>query len=187
METHLSRNELEDIFWRATMICLGLDPDSKDEAVQKRVRISWPSSETGNTDWERNENVVFLRISPGLDEYGTLSDISYAHDADTDVLKEVVQYHRNHQIHWVCYGPDSDSDADRIRIGILRDAIRASMRKQNIAVQPHIREPIRMPEQDESGEWWERCDLTAQCYELVTREYAADYIDVPPSIITTHE
>jgi len=56
------------------------------------------------------------------------------------------------------------------------------MKEKNVAVQPHIREPIRIPEQDESGEWWERCDLTAQCYELVSREYETTPIDVPPNI-----
>ena len=182
MDVRLSRAQLEDLFWRATVICLGLNPDDSSEAVQKRVRISWPSNETGNTDWERKDNVVFLRISPGLDEYGTLSDISYSHDPETDTTKEVVQYHRSHQVSWICYGPDSDSDADSIRFGILRDAIRSFMKEKNVAVQPHIREPIRIPEQDESGEWWERCDLTAQCYELVSREYESTPIDVPPNI-----
>lgn len=187
MDVRLSRQELETMFVRATKLCLGIDPDSDNDADQRRVRISWPSADTGSTDWERDENVVFLRISPGLDEYGTLSDISYSHDEETGETKELVQYHRNHQINWICYGPDSDSDADSIRIGILRDAVRAFLRESNVAVQPHIREPIRMPEQDESGEWWERCDLTAQCYELVTREYAATPIDVPPNITIPNE
>lgn len=181
MNIRLTRHQLEDLIWSATVKCLGLNPNDPSDAVQKRVRISWPSTETGNADWEREENVVFLRISPGLDEYGTLLDISYKPD-DTSGAKEVVQYHRCHQIHWICYGPDSDSDADSIRIGILRDAIRAYMLEANVAVQPHIREPVRIPEQDESGAWWERCDLTAQCYELVSREYDASPIDVPPVI-----
>lgn len=186
MHIQLTRHQLENLIWRATVKCLDLNPDDPSDAVQKRVRISWPSAETGNADWKREENIVFLRISPGLDEYGTLLDISYNLD-DTSGAKEVIRYHRCHQIHWICYGPDSDYDADRIRIGILRDSIRASMLKSNVAVQPHIREPVRIPEQDESGEWWERCDLTAQCYELVIREYAAESIDVIPTILIKSE
>lgn len=186
MDVCLTRSEIEDIFWRATILCLGLDPDDPSENIQKRVRISWPTSETGNSNWERDENVVFIRLSQGADGYGALSDVSYLPDPANNGTKEVVQYHRCHQINWVCYGPDSDSDADSIRIGILRDAVHSFLKEHNIAVQPGITEPIRMPEQDETGEWWERCDLTAQCYELVTREYAAHSIDVAPDINFNH-
>lgn len=182
MESHLSREQLENIFWRATVLCLGLDPDSEDESVQKRVRISWPTSETGNSNWKREENVVFLRIVPGSDPYGALKDICYEPDEDGG-LKEVVRYHRNHQISWVCYGPNADEDADAIRIGIMQSAVHDYLMKSNIAMIPGLLEPVRVPELDETGEWWERCDLTAGCYEGAVREYKADYIAAPPKII----
>lgn len=178
----MTQRQLENLFWRATVMCLGLDPDSTDEAVHKRVRISWPSGETGSTNWLRDENTVFLRISPGLDSYGDLHEVDHAYDSASDQLKEVVRYHRCHQINWVCYGPDSDDDADAIRIGILRDAVHSFLKRHLVAVKPHIREPIRMDEQDESGEWWKRCDLTCECYELVTREYDIGYIAEPPDL-----
>ena len=178
----MTQKQLEDLFWRATVMCLGLNPDSEDEAVHKRVRISWPTSETGSSNWQRDENVVFLRISPGFDTYGDLHEIDHAYDDETDQLKEVVQYYRCHKINWVCYGPDSDDDADAIRIGILRDAVHSYLKRNMVAVKPHIREPLRMTEQDETGEWWERCDLHCECYQLVSREYDIGYIDVPPDI-----
>ena len=182
----MTQKQLEDLFWRATVMCLGLDPDSEDEAVHKRVRISWPTSETGNSNWGRDENVVFLRITPGYDGYGELHDIDHVYDPVTDTQKEVVRYHRSHRIIWVCYGPDSDDDADTIRIGIVRDAIHSMLKKQNVAVWPHIKEPVRVPEQDETGEWWERCDLTADFYQLVTREYQEDFIEAAPDINIQH-
>ena len=178
----MTRKQLEDLFWRATVMCLGLDPDSEDEAVHQRVRISWPTDETGSTNWGRDENVVFLRITPGFDSYGELHEVDHEYDSTHDQLKEVIRYHRCHQVLWVCYGPDADTDADTIRIGILRDAIHSYLKKNAVAVKPHIREPVRMPEQDESGEWWERCDLTCECYELVTREYDVDYVNSIPDI-----
>ena len=178
----MTQKQLEDLFWRATVMCLGLNPDSEDEAVHKRVRVSWPTSETGSSNWQRDENVVFLRISPGFDTYGDLHEIDHAYDDETDQLKEVVQYYRCHKINWVCYGPDSDDDADAIRIGILRDAVHSYLKRHMVAVKPHIREPVRMNEQDETGEWWERSDLSGECYQLVTREYDIDSIDVPPDI-----
>lgn len=182
----MTQRELEDLFWRATVLCLGLDPDSTDEAVHKRVRISWPTSETGSSNWGRDENVVFLRISPGFDTYGNLHDIDHVYDAKTDTQKEVVRYHRSHRIVWVCYGPDSDNDADTIRIGIMRDAIHSMLIARNVAILPHIRDPVRTPEQDETGEWWERCDLQADFYQLVTREYQEDFITAIPKIKIEH-
>lgn len=178
----MTQRQLENLFWQATVMCLGLDPDSEDEAVHKRVRISWPTSKTGNSNWGRDENVVFLRISPGYDAYGSIHDIDHVYDSETDTQKEVVRYHRSHRIVWVCYGPDSDDDADTIRIGIVREGVHSMLKASNVAIQPHLRDPVRVPEQDETGEWWERCDLEADFYQLVTREYSEDFIDTAPNI-----
>lgn len=178
----MTQKQLEDLFWRVTILCLGLDPDNENDSVQGRVRVSWPTSDTGNSNWGRDENVVFLRITPGYDAYGSIHDIEHVYDPETGMQKEIVCYHRSHRIIWVCYGPDSDNDADTIRIGVMRDAIHSILKKQNIAILPHIREPARVPEQDETGEWWERCDLTADFYQLVRREYQEDFIDNPPRI-----
>lgn len=177
----LTQDQLENVLWKATVMALGLDPKRDD--VQKRVRISWPKSETGSTTWRRDENVTFLRITPGYDDYGTLHDSEYVSDPDTGLVKEVVTYHRTHSISWVCYGPDADNDADAIRIGIIRPAVRAMMAKQHLAMMAHIIEPVRINEPDEAGQWWERCDLTAQCYEYVRREYDAEEILVAPNTI----
>lgn len=181
MESHLSIEQLENIFWRATVVCLGLDPDDSDARVQSRVRISWPSSDSGNSDWGRDENVVFLRISPGADPYGTLRDVSYEPDGRGGT-KEVVRYHRHHQINWVCYGPHSDEDADAIRIGIMQDSIHDDLMRHRLAMIPGIAEPVRIPEIDESGEWWDRCDLAASCYESAVREYKSGSIETLPQL-----
>ena len=178
----MTQQDLETLFWRATMVCLGLDPDSQDQSVLKQVRISWPLSDIGNTNWGRDENVVFLRISPNLDRYGDLHDIEYSYDDKKDEYTEIVSYHRGHSVMWVCYGPNACDYADRIRIGIQRSAIHDLLMQYNVAIQPSMRQPVRMPEQDLSGEWWERCDLTCDCYELDQREYAADYTDEVPDI-----
>ena len=179
----MTQTELETVFWCATMQCLGLDPDTDRQSEQKRVRISWPSADIGSSNWLRDENVVFLRVSPSLDTYGDLHDIAYELVEKTDRFKEVITYHRDYTVLWVCYGPACDADADAIRIGILREPMHSDLLSRNVAVQPHIRQPVRMPEQDQSGEWWERCDLTAECYVLDTRSYDADFIDAVPAIV----
>ncbi len=172
----LTQRQLEDLFWRATILCLGLDPDDPGEAVQKRVRVSWPQSDTGNSTWDRDENVVFLRIAPTPDDYSQLRDIEHVYDGGADILSERVTYHRAFTASFICYGPDSLEDADRIKIGILRDSVHSVLKAQGVAVQPAIREPLRLTEPDESGDWWERYDLSVSFYALTSREYAEEMI-----------
>ena len=182
----LTQEQMEDILWRATVIVLGLDPDSKEESVQNRVRISWPEDES--TTWGRNENVVFFRIMPTSDEFTVLKDITHVYDSQSDTLKERVEYHRRFTINWVCYGPDALNDADTIRIGINREPIRDMLSVHNIAFMPHIPDPVRLDELDQSGDWWRRYDLSADFYELASREYSEGYIAQPPetTIITNN-
>ena len=174
----LTQDQMEDILWRATVIVLGLDPDSQDESVQKRVRISWPKDES--TTWGRNENVIFIRITPTPDDFTTLKEISHVYDSEHDTLKENVEYHRRFTINWVCYGPDALNDADTIRMGINREPIRDMLRVHRIAFMPHIREPVRLDELDQSGDWWRRYDLSADFYDRASREYSEEYIALPP-------
>lgn len=175
----LIRTELEDIFWRVTIKLLGMDPDSEDQAVQQRVRFQYPDGDMGNSDWKRNEDVIFLSISPTDEDYTLLREASFEEDS-TGNLKEVVRYHKCHSLQWICYGPHCDEDADRIRIGILREPVRAYLRKNNLAVLSEIPQPIRISELDEAGQTWERTDLTARCYELAERSYPAAAIELPP-------
>ena len=173
----MTQRELEDLFWRATILCLGLDPDDPGEAVQKRVRVSWPQSDTGNSTWGRDEDVVFLRIAPTPDGYEELDDVTTEYDAQTNEAKQRVRYHRSFSITWICYGPGSLEDADTIRTGVKTDAIRHYLNGFGVAVQPHIQSPVRLTEPDESGDWWERCDLTARFYALTERTYTVGEID----------
>ena len=181
MSHALTKEQLENLLWRATMLILGLDPDSEDQAVQKRVRISWPLSDDGNSTWERNENTIFLRIAPTQSDYN-LQDSDYIYDQENDSLTEVVEYHRCFSINWVCYGPGSLDEADKIRAGIFRQDIRLLLRQNKLAFIPRIREPVHIPEQDESGQWWERHDLTANFYALTLWEFESDMISEPPEV-----
>ena len=181
----LTKEQIEDAFWRATIMTLGLDPEA--EATQSRVRISWPKGDAGNSDWKRDENVIFLRITPTHDDYTIQKDITHAYDRENDVLREVVTYHRCFSIQWVCYGPQSGEDADAIHIGILRTEVRKYLRQNGIGMKPDIREPVRMPELDDSGDWWERHDLTAQCYILFSRDYTEGMIEHVPITVSSKD
>lgn len=181
----LTQKQIEDIFWQATVKTIGLDPDA--EMTQDRVRISWPKPGEEGTTWPREDNVIFLRITPTYDDYTIQKDITHVYDSGNDILKEVVDYHRGFSVQWVCYGPESGEYADAIRIGILRTEIGKYLRHYGIAMKPDIREPVRMPELDDSGDWWERHDLTAQCYILFSREYMEGMIEHVPVTVSSKD
>ena len=181
----LTKEQIEDAFWNATVNVLGLDPDA--EATQCHVRISWPKGDAGNSSWKPDENIVFLRITPASDDYTVQRDITHIYHSACDALHEVVTYHRCFSVQWVCFGPDSGEDADAIRIGILRTEIGKYLRHYGIAMKPDIREPVRMPELDDSGDWWERHDLTAQCYILFSREYMEGMIEHVPVTVSSKD
>ena len=176
----MTQRELTDVFWEATVRCMGLDPDA--EAAQSRVRKSWPKAGLENSNWKPDENVVFIRITPSNDHYGELHESDHVFDAETGTQKEVISYHRSHRAMWICYGETADEDADIIRIGIVRPRIREYLARFNVAVMPHISDTIRVTEQDETGETWERTDLTAEFYQLETREYPEDIMEGIPTI-----
>ncbi len=178
----LTHTQIEDIFWRVTMMVLELDPDSSDQSVIKKVRISWPLTDEGSSDWDRNDDTVFLRVAPANEMYGDLHDITHDYDSQTGALTEVVSYHKGYQVQWVCYGPGAQDIADCIRIGVLREPIRAILHKNGIAIIPNIQSPVHVPEQDEAGLWWNRCDVTARCYIYTSRKYTEGMIDTIPDI-----
>lgn len=183
MDKRLTQRQLENVLRNATLMCLRLDPDNPSEEVQKRIRFSWPNSETGNSDWKREENIVFLRITPGSDPYTLLRDVTYRYDSSTDKQIEEVSYYRHYSVNFIFYGPNSSEDADAVRIGLYREAIKQYLQKNRLAPLTGAREPVRVPEIDETGEWWERSDLFIEFYERVQREYESETVLVAPNII----
>ena len=160
-------------------MALGLDPDTNTEAVQSRVRISWTF---GNTNWTPQDSVTFLRITGSNDNYARLHDRYVTYDPVTGKCKMHVRYHRSYMVSWICYGPTADEDADKIRIGLFSTEIHEMLLSHNIAPFVQMREPIRAPEQEQSGEWFERVDVQDECYVLTERVYDENYINVPPEI-----
>ena len=179
---YLTQNELENAIWRATMMVLGYDPDSSDQSIQSRVRISWPLSDMGSPNWSRDEETVFIRITPTADDYTRLWDITYS--ATDSGLVENVSNHEHYEIEWVCYGVGALETANKLRFGLLRENIRAYLQGQNLAFKSVIDVPVRLMEQDRSGDWWNRFDVRARCYVLAQRQYSEGFIEHTPDITT---
>ncbi len=176
----LTETQLEDLFWEATVLTLGLDPQA--ESSQSFVRRSWPEADTGNGSWQRDEDVIFLRVSPNMDSYSSLFDTQYGDDPKTGEYQETVLYHRAFQVQWICYGPHACDNADLIRVGMQRQNVRGKLLKSEIAVIPNVTDPIRAPELDSAGQVWERCDLNIRFYAVTTSTMPVDAITVPPDI-----
>lgn len=174
----MTRAQIEDIIWQATVKVLGLDPQA--EATQSKVRISWPLSETGNSNWQRDENVVFIRLAPTSDDYSSLWELSHA-DSNGEYV-ELVSNQEAYETVWLCYGPDALEYAQKLRYGLGREDIRAYLNVNSMAFKPVVAMPTHMPEQDRSGEWWERYDVRAQMYCKQVRQYSEGYIDTTPNI-----
>jgi len=158
------------------MTVLGYDPDSTDQSVQSRVRLSWPLDEMGSPNWSRTEETVFIRISPMMDEYSRLWDIS--HTQGSEGYTEDVANHEHYEVVWICYGLNALETANKLRFGLLRESIRQYLKSESLAFKPVIDVPTRATEQDRAGDWWNRFDLRAQCYVLSRYSYESDYIDV---------
>ena len=174
----MTRAQIEDIIWQATVKVLGLDPTAT--ATQSKVRISWPLSETGNPNWTRQENVVFIRLAPTTDDYSSLWDLSHADSSNG--FKESVANHEAYETVWLCYGPDALETAQTLRYGLGRGDIRAYLNANSMAFKPVVAMPTHMPEQDRTGEWWERYDVRAQMYCKQVRQYSEGFIDTTPNI-----
>jgi hypothetical protein len=156
--------QLERMMWRATVLCLGLNPN--DEATSRRVRRSWPTYNASGSapGWARAEDVCFVRVMNSSDPYGQLQE-TLLRDNGRRVITRV----RPLDVLWICYGQTSWDDCERIRRRILADDVKALLRGAALYPLPHMAEPVRAPELFE-GEWWERSDLTAQFYERISIE-----------------
>ena len=174
----MTQRQLEDVVWMATVMALGLNPAS--DATQSAVRISWPLTEENSPNWLRTENVVFIRFEPYSDDYSALWETSHADS--NDGFKEAVSNHESYEVLWLCYGPDSLEQAQKLRYGLGREDIRAYLNALSVAFWPHIQMPTHVPEQDRTGAWWERYDVRAPMYCKQVRQYSEGYIDTTPNI-----
>lgn len=182
MQQFNSKDELERLFYHVTARCLDMNPESKK--AQGRIRKSWPTnsrSAGSNPGWEREDDVVFLRIERGSDPYSIPQDTAYLTN-ECGKTVERVKYTVSHKVTWIFYGPHATEDSDTVRLMLLRDNIQNLLRAKRIFIIYDILDPIRMDELD-GGQWWHRCDFTAHFYEGAIRDFPAEIIERVPNII----
>ncbi|MFC3768364.1 hypothetical protein [Paenibacillus sp. GCM10012303] len=167
----LTLQEAEDLFWSLTLQTLGLNPAAP--ASQKRVRIGWLTK--GAPAWKIDEDVAFLLLNYNNDPINRQVDVAYLNQG-TNYAKRVQSYTRVLTVTWVCYGPSSFDDADKIRSELFHPRTKETLLRSNLAMILDVEAPIRTPELF-GGQWWERTTFSARFNELVTRSSDVAYIE----------
>ena len=160
----LTVDQLEELFYTATCLCLQLDPAA--DASQAAVRRSWAAQ--GQPHWLINEDVTLFRITPEDDRYNRIREYTYVpkDPPDDDYLDQQMTMTNVFSVGWSVYGPNSRSRSFLIFSRIFDPTVRELLRKQHIFLIPDVSAPVRAPELFE-GQWWERTDVKAKYNELV--------------------
>lgn len=161
----LKLSEIEDVFFEATCKMLNL----VGEEQQSKVRLAWQGN--GAPAWNKEEDVVFLRITPEDNRLARQMDILYNDDDALSKLdvKKSVGYTRVHKVSWTLYGPNSYNNADLIRHLIFDTDYTKEIRRNNLFLITSVSMPLRIPELF-NKQWWERTDFSATFNEAVIRE-----------------
>jgi hypothetical protein len=169
-DTILSIAQIEDFFANLTLQMVGLDPVAP--ANQNRVRIGWAPN--GAPAWKRTEDVAFLLVNYDDDPITRLVDVTYQ-EADINNVNRTVSYTRVQRVNWICYGPNSFDDMDKIRHGLYLPQFTQILAANNLALILDMSMPVRSPELF-NGQWWERTSFYARFNEKVTRQADVPYI-----------
>lgn len=143
-----------------------LQIDMSDRNNYSKVRATWPTS--GSPDWNINEDVCFVRVTPVDSEYARQIDVLYTDTNEEKMLKQEMAYTRVHNVNFAFYGPNSYNNADKIRNSLMRNDIIRKLNKINLHSITNIPMPVRVPELF-NGRWWDRTDFNATYNELVVR------------------
>lgn len=147
--------KLEDLF--AEMVTTIL----KDQVASDNIRISYPTN--GQSSWAIDENVVFIRLFEKEDEYAKQLDSTYISYNDTIIKKSTRT--RVWEVQLVAYGPQANSNINRIKDGVFRQDVKMQLAGNNVFLIPNMPTCKRIPELF-GGQWWERWDLSLNFNEL---------------------
>lgn len=166
-----SLNDMEELFWTVTAKILGYDTSL--QATQGKVRRSWQP--VGAPTWKITDDVTFFQILPVDDDFARQRDTSHS-DYGATSAKRTIKYTRVFSLSWICYGPNSFDNIEKIRSGIFVETYRNLIAAKNMYLLPDIGMPRRAPELH-NGQWWERSDLSARYNEGVEVSSTVNRID----------
>lgn len=151
----------------------------------KLVRQEWPK--VGAPAWPKNDNIVFIRAVEEDDWYNKVRDqgvddsnpTGYGYGSGAygsggyggvtvpTTAALLTEYTRVWRVYWVFYGPDSYTRATLVKSAMQLDFIHDTLAASQVYLMPEVGAPKRQPENDISGEWWQRTDFEMVFYEQV--------------------
>lgn len=179
----LTAKQCEAFIQSATLDMLGIDPATDDQAYAK-VRISWQTQ--GQPVSSPDEDVIYVRAVEFDDPYNRVRDLKFATNDATTVLSTTM-YTRCWEVFWVIYGPNSFDVARQIRSKLFTQDIHDEFAGVSLYLVTDVAAPVRIPEQNDTGEWFERVDFTARFYEGVTEQEVDNSIGSTEVIIQKQE
>ena len=148
MAQYLTKAQLEDLFYKATLDITGFTAQS--------IRFSYQPNSA--PFFEQGQDGVYIYVSPMESDVGKFRDITYGELPGNVSVEESIVYTRVIQCQWTCYGPNAYDTAVTIRDGILSESVRRTFSRSRVYPNPRIQTPIRTPESVNS-QWWERADI----------------------------
>ena len=176
--------EITDVFFRTLCACLEISPSAASSSAL--VRRSFQDPEPA-PPLPRNRNAVFYDLVPE-----TAPDAGYAtytqENPQSVSAFPAVSSWLSYRLVIVCYGPDCEENAQKIRSFLYLDGSgypRSILRKNGIYPVPRPPMPVLIREET-GGQFRLRADLTVQMRikETLVRENRRNAIQqVPPVII----
>lgn len=159
---NLTRKEILRVFYRATMLAIGMDPDKAYGTEKPPVRISYPGE--GQPDWTVEDDVIFLSYSDVSGDETTQP----VHEEWKDSGKDLIRRHftnRVLQISFVAYGPNGYDNLLKIRHAFLDGS--SILRKADLMILPGADTPQYMPELYQNA-WFSRADMSLRFNNTMT-------------------
>lgn len=171
---NLTSKDLKRVFYRATMVALGYDPDKAYGKAKPPVRMNYATF--GAPDWKLSDDVVFLFVGESSGNDVSTQVHTYWDDADPDILAIHTQT-RVLEVTFTAYGPNCYDHLTDIRhrfidgSTILRDAhIYVVQEASGVTYAPEFFQ----------GSWWERADMTMHFNNLLEWDETVKTIETVP-------
>lgn len=155
--------ELMDLVYDVTVMMLEIDPATKPQNI---LPLSYVESPAGLKD--PHSDFVFYMVQFDNQNINRQIDTTIE-DASPVTLSKKTSYVRNLRIIWQTYGDDGFEWADKIRIRLFGEDVRALLSAKGISLITDVREAQYIPEKI-GQQWYKRYDLYANFNQLVTME-----------------
>jgi len=175
----LSPAGISTLIQTATIQALGLTAP----AAYAAVRIDWPTE--GQPAWGIGEDVVCIGALLVDDPTDKQRDLVMGTDGGGNPLETITEQ-AVWRISWTFYGPHATAHARKVRGALFWQATHDLLADNALYVVTNVPQAIRAPEYFQ-GQWWERCDLSAEFNEGVTDTYAPTIAESVEVIVETQD